>query len=169
MHHIFKRCSFLFISTFRPSSFHVLSGAASFSVGLVSVMCKIVYIHSEHFWEDHFPRFLFQHVTHVFAGSFSSITSDQCYLSSLHRPFMSCIHPICHLSFTIDWPTPACSQLLTPTFSTHFLNFQTSTSLFLPCYWSSLGGACCKHSQSYFITAVLQISACDANRNLHNG
>lgn len=108
-------------------------------------------------------------MSHVFAGSFSSITSDQCYLSSLHNPFMSCIQPVCHLSFTINWLTPACSQLPTPTFSTHFLNFQTNTSLFLPCYWSSLGGAHCKHFQSYFITAVLQISVFDANRNLHKG
>ena len=46
------------LSTFRLSSFHVLSGAASFSVGLVNVMCKIVYIHSECFWEDHFPWLL---------------------------------------------------------------------------------------------------------------
>lgn len=74
-----------------------------------------------------FPSVAAFSMSQSFACYFSSITSVQCYFTS--QPFMSCIHPICHLSFTINWPTPACSQLLTPTFSTHFLNFQTSTSL----------------------------------------
>lgn len=104
-----------------------------------------------------FPSAAAFSMSHIFAGSFSSITSDQCYLSSLHNPFMSCIQPVCHLCFTINWSTPACSQLPTPTFSTHFLNFQTNTSLFLPCYSSSLGGARCKHFQSYFITSNLSL------------
>lgn len=46
------------LSTFKLSSFCVSSGATSFSVGLVNVMCKIVCIHSELFWEDHFPQLL---------------------------------------------------------------------------------------------------------------
>lgn len=114
-------------------------------------MHKIAYVCSEHFWEDVSLTCCFQHVTCVFVGSFSSITSSQRYLSSLHMPFMSCIHAVCHLSFTIRWPTPACSQLLTPVFSTHFLNFQTFSDLLLSCYCSSLGGTCCEYSPIYLI------------------
>lgn len=118
----------------------------------------------------------------MFLGrSFPSVAAFSMSHTSLLAPFFCGIRPgllvstspafhvlysPCHLS-TVDWLTPACSQLLTPMFSTHLLNFQTSISLF-SCYWSSLGGACCKQSQSYFITSVLQISVCDANRSLHS-
>ena len=127
VHHIFEMLvSVHLLSTFRLSSFHVLSGTASFPVGLVNVVCKIVYLHSELLWEDHFPLLLLSacHTGICWLLFLSHQTSVTC----LHRPFLSCMHFICHLSFSIDWLTPACSQLPTPTFSTHFLNFQTPLS-----------------------------------------
>lgn len=102
----------------------------------------------------------FHHVTCVFAGSFSSVTSNQCYLSSLHMLFMSSIHPIYHLSFTIDWLTlDSCLQAASDTYIQHpLLTFSDEHLPPSPCYFSSLGGNCCKYALSYFIT-VLQISA----------
>lgn len=102
----------------------------------------------------------FQHVSHVFVGSvFYRIRP--VLLVSTSRAFHALDSP-CHLS-TVDWLIPACSQLLTPVFSTHLLIFrQASLSLLsslisLLFYWSSLGGAPCKQSQSYFIISNLSL------------
>lgn len=145
---VLKRCSSIFLIQAVIIS-HLKWGSILFP-GLGECDARNCLCCSEHFWEDVSLTCCFQHVTCVFVGSFSSITSSQRYLSSLHMPFMSFIHAICHLSFTIRWPTPACSQLLTPVFSTHFLNFQTFSDL-LPCYCSSLGGTCCEYSPIYLI------------------
>lgn len=85
-------------------------------------MCKISYINSEHFQEDHhFPSLPAFNMSRVF-GSFPSIASNHCYLPSLHMLFMSSVHPVCHLKLTIDWLTLACSQLLPSPFRWAFLS-----------------------------------------------
>lgn len=68
----------------------------------------------------------FQLVTHIFVGSFLHGIGPGLLVSTSSS--FHVFYSPCHLS-TVDWLTPACSQLLTPMFSTHLLNFQTSISL----------------------------------------
>lgn len=158
------------LSRFRLSSFHVLSRAASFSVGSLNE-CDVQNC------VDPLRTFLGWSFPLVAAFSMSHMSLLAPFPLS-HQTSVTCLHftGLSSLVFTrsVICPSLSTGWLLLAASFWHPHSAPTSwifkqAPLFLPCYWSGLGGTCCKHSQSNFITAVLQISACDANRNLHNG
>lgn len=144
--------------SFRLSAFHVLCGTASFSLSLLNVMCKISFVHSEHFWEDHFPHLLLS-TCHMCLHRLLFL----CHIKPVLLVFTShAVHVICspYLSSLIHcWLVDSCLQPASDTCIQHpLLTFSDEHLPSSPCYFSSLGGSCCKYALSYFNT-VLQISA----------